>query len=404
MPADTVINERTPKVAWWRDEKKRAIVIQVSLLALTFYGLATIFNNTVANLAKRGIKTGFDFLSDVANFSIPLNFSPFWNFELGTSEYWEVFVIGIQNTLFISLLGIPAATLLGVFIGILRLSPNALVRWLSGTYIEIFRNTPLLLQLLLWTFALFPPILALLPPVNASVIVGGAVFNSAGFYLPAPIMSTTSISVLFAWLVLTFAAMWGTARYANRRRDETGKILPVWLINIAIFLVALVVLIIVVNNFLELDYPVKKGLNYRGGMRPPIQLIILWFGLVVYTAAFIAECVRGGIKSVNVGQSEASMALGLKRGQRLKLVILPQALRVIIPPTISQFLNLIKNSSLAVAVGYPDITSIWAGLALNQTGQSLIIIGMTVLVYEVLSLFTSWLSNVYNRSVQLTER
>lgn len=396
--------QQPSKIAWWRNAKQRAIAIQLALAAVVGYSFYVIYGNTVANLAKRGIKTGFGFLSDEANFSIPLNFTPFWNFVLGESLYWEVFVIGIQNTLFVSLLGIPAAALLGVLVGIMRLSPNALLRWFASAYIEIFRNTPLLLQLMFWAFAVFPPLMALLPNVRESIEVGGAVFNNTGFYLPAPVTNTAGVITMVVWFVGTLAAMWAVARYGTRHRDATGKRFPVIWSNCGILLVSIVLFSIFSGYFLELDYPVKKGLNYRGGFRPPIQLIILWFGLVIYTASFIAECVRGGILSVNVGQSEAAMAVGLRRVDRMRLIILPQALRVIIPPSISQFLNLIKNSSLAVAVGYPDITNIWAGIALNQTGQSLIIIGMTVVVYETLSLLTSWLTNVYNRSVQIKER
>ncbi len=367
--------------------------------------LWTIFNNVTTKLVARGIKTGFSFLEDVAPFSIPLNFSPFWDFELGTSVYWDVFVIGIQNTAIVSALGIPTALLLGILIGILRLSPNWLMRALSSVYIEVFRNTPLLLQLLMWTFAVFPPLFNQLPIASESIVIGsGIVLNNAGIYLPLLVFSNTSWILFGAFSIGTIVLIYRIKHWARKRQFNTGQTFPMFTVSLLIIFVALVVFYFVARSSFMIDLPVKRGLNYSGGMRPPFQLIILWLGLTVYTAAFIAENVRGGIVSVNAGQSEAGMSLGISRMMRLRLIILPQALRVIIPPTISQFLNLIKNSSLAVAIGYPDLTNIWAGIALNQTGQSVIIIAMTIAVYEILSLSIAALTNWYNAKTQITER
>lgn len=392
-------------IPWHRNPVVRAWTAQILLIAFTLWAVLTIYGNTVTNLAERGIKTGFLFMDTVAPFAIPLNFSPFWEYTLGESMYWEVLIIGIQNTLIISLIGIPSATFLGLIIGIARLSPNWLIRKLSGAYVECFRNTPLLLQLMFWGFAIFPLLKEMLPPVNSSIfLTGGTVINNAGIFLPLPVFDAVG-ALLFGGVIATgLAACWLTVRWAKKRQDTEGKQFPIMSACLILLVVAAIAGFWLAGDNYHLDLPVKKGLNYRGGMRPPFQLLILWFGLTVYTAAFIAENVRGGLLAVQHGQTEAGMALGLQRMQRLRLVILPQAMRVIIPPTISQFLNLTKNSSLAVAIGYPDITNIWAGIALNQTGQSLIIIAITLLVYECLSLLTSALLNWYNKRVMITER
>ena len=384
--------------------QKRAIVVQATLIGLTAWGLYVIYQNTVANMRERGIKTGFQFLTDTSTFSIPLNFNPFWDFTLGESTYWDVFIIGIQNTIIVAMLGIPTATILGVALGTSLLSPNWLLRKLSVSFVEVFRNTPLLLQLLFWGFAIFPVLFNSLPPVKESIIVGGAAINNAGVYLPAPVLTTAGSWMLVAFLAAAAGAIWWTNRWAHQRQDATGQQFPMLLFSVGVVVLALLLFVLVSGDNLTFEFPEKKGLNYRGGMRPPKELLVLWFGLTIYTSTYIAENVRAGILAVSAGQSEAGMALGLSRVMRMKLVIMPQAMRVIIPPTISQFLNLTKNSSLAVAIGYPDIVNIWAGIALNQTGQALIIIGMTIVVYECINGLTSLGINLYNRTVQIKER
>ena len=387
-----------------RNPAVRAWGTQILVIGLAVWAVATIYSNTVTNLNERGIKTTFGFMTEVAPFAFPLNFTPFWEIVLGESKYWEIFVAGVQNTILISLMGIPAATIIGIIIGIARLSPNWIVRKLTGVYIEIFRNTPLLLQLLFWAFAVFPLAFNKLPPAKDSIIVGNMVINNSGIYLPHYSLSAPGWAVMLAAIAAAAGIIWLLAGWARRRHDATGRPFPVVLAAIAILMVFIGFGLLASSGWGEFEFPVKKGFNYQGGARPPIQLLVLWTGLTLYTAAFIAENVRGGILAVNKGQTEAAMALGLHRTLRLKLVILPQALRVIIPPTISQYLNLTKNSSLAVAVGYPDLYNIWTGVALNQTGQSLIIIAMTIMVYETLSLLTSALVNWYNNRVQIPER
>ncbi len=391
-------------IPWHRNPTVRAAVSQILVVALALWAVFEIYTNTVANLEERGIKSGFGFLGEVAPFAFPLNFTPFWEIVLGESRYWEIFIAGVQNTILVSLLGIPAATFLGVVVGVARLSPNWLLRKLTGIYIEIFRNTPLLLQLLFWAFAIFPIAFNKLPPAKDSILVGNWVFNNSGIYMPAYSLEPVGASILAAFVVAACIGIWQMAKWAHRRQDQTGKPFPIVTASLGVLIAAVAVGLWVTSGYGEFELPVKKGFNYTGGLRPPIQLLVLWAGLTLYTAAFIAENVRGGILAVSKGQTEAAMSLGLHRTQRLKLVILPQALRVIIPPTISQYLNLTKNSSLAVAVGYPDLYNVWTGIALNQTGQSLVIIALTILVYEALSLITSGFVNWYNSKVQITER
>ena len=396
--------DKKAAVPFWRNPTVRSWIVQATLLGLTAWGLLVIYGNTIENMRDRGIKIGFGFLTDTSTFSIPLNFNPFWDFVLGESIYWDVFIIGIQNTIIIALLGIPTATILGVVLGVSLISPNWLLRKLSIIFIETFRNTPLLLQLLFWAFAIFPIFFNSLPSVKESIIVGGAVFNSSGIYIPAPVFSGFVDALFVIALVLVVGGIWAVRRWAKKRQDDTGKPFPMITFSIVWTLALFVLFILLSGDGLTYEFPELKGLNYRGGLRPPKELLVLWFGLTIYTSTYIAENVRAGIISVNVGQSEAGMALGVNRILRMRLVIMPQAMRVIIPPTISQFLNLTKNSSLAVAVGYPDIVNIWAGIALNQTGQALIIILMTVVVYECINGLTSLFINFYNRKVQIQER
>jgi len=269
-------------------------------------------------------------------------------------------------------------------------------------YIEIFRNAPLLLQIMFWNFAIF---LASLPAPRQSVEMGAFYLNNRGLHMPKPIIADDVRFWIWIGLVtLIFVGCLRFARWAKHRFEDTGKPLPVFWINTATLVLMGYLAYRIAGSPLTFDVPVLGRFNFSGGGQIPLPLFSLWFALVLYTAAFIAENVRAGIQSVSHGQSEAASALGLTRAQTVKLVVIPQALRVIIPPTISQYLNLTKNSSLAVAVGYEEIVSLWAGITLNQTGQALIIIAMTIFVYECLSLTTSAILNWYNRRVQLTER
>jgi general L-amino acid transport system permease protein len=384
-----------------RNPRVRAIFIQVAAVIALAWALGTIFANTIHNLEERGIKTGFHFMDDVAPFAIPANFFPFWEFTLGESQYWEVFVIGVQNTILISVLGIVTATLLGFIIGVLRLSPNWLIRKYASMYIEIFRNTPLLLQLLFWNFAVFLDIIV--APKQSWNFADAVFLNKAGLYLPLPIFSAFAAGLFVAAIIAAIFFSVMLARWARKRQDETGRPFPVILCALALF-AALPALALLVGG-VHFDFPALQGFNFKGGMRLPLVGFVLWFGLSLYTAAFIAENVRGGILAVSRGQTEAAGALGLRRGSALRLVIIPQAMRVIIPPTISQFLNLTKNSTLSAAsVGFPELFNIWTGIAFNQSNQALIVMGMTMAVFVTLSFLTSALLNWYNKRAQLKER
>jgi general L-amino acid transport system permease protein len=393
------VTEKT-RIPFHRDPAVRAIAAQLVALVLVAYGLYAVFENTVDNLVARGIQTGIGFFDEVAPFKI--GFSPFLDFSLGQTTYFEVFLIGIQNTILIAILGIVAATILGFFVGVVRLSPNWLASRVALSYIEMFRNTPLLLQIMFWNFAVFLPSL---PAPKNSIELGAVYLNARGIHIPTPVVeSTTGVWIWIALMVALCVGLYRFARTARARFEETGERLPVVWINLVGLLLGGYVLYWVAGSPLGWDTPELGRFNFKGGGQLPLPMFSLWFALTVYTSAFIAENVRAGIQSVSHGQTEAAHALGLSRKDTVNLVVIPQALRVIIPPTISQYLNLTKNSSLAVAVGYEEIVALWAGISLNQTGQALIIIGMTIAVYECLSLFTSAVLNWYNRRVQLSER
>lgn len=392
---------RRSRIPFYRNPAVRGVAVQITVLALVLWALYTIFDNTVTNLNQRGIQTGFGFLDQVAPFGI--SFSPFIDFKLGETTYWSVFFIGIQNTIIVSLLGVVVATILGFVVGVARLSPNFFLSRFASVYIEIFRNVPLLLQIMFWNFAVFLP---LFPGPRDSLTIADEIFlNNRGLYLPRPILSDTAGAyALVIAIALGMFAIFAFDRWARAKQYHSGIRPPGRLYGIATLagLVALVFLLL--PSPVTFDIPELGRFNLSGGMELPLPLFALWFALTTYTAAFIAENVRGGIISVSKGQTEAAESLGLPRPRMLRLVIIPQAMRVIIPPTISQYLNLTKNSSLAVAVGYPELVSVWAGISLNQTGQALVIIAMTIMVYEALSLTTSAILNWYNRRVQMVER
>jgi len=393
------VTERT-RIPLHRDPKFRALVIQILALTFVVYGFYSLFQTTVDNLVARGIQTGTSFFDEVAPFQI--GFSPFFDYKLGESTYIDVFFVGIQNTILVAVLGIIAATLLGFLIGVARLSPNWLISRGALVYIEIFRNVPLLLQIMFWNFAIF---LSSLPAPKNSIEIGVFYLNARGFHTPMPLVEDSiGFTLWMAMLALLCVGLIVFSRRAKVRFEETGQQLPVAWISLGAIIGGGYVLYFIAGSPLVFEVPVLGRFNFKGGGQLPLPLFSLWFALTLYTAAFIAENVRAGIQSVSHGQTEASHALGLSRKDTVRLVTIPQALRVIIPPTISQYLNLTKNSSLAVAVGYEELVAVWAGITLNQTGQALVIIGMTVAVYECLSLFTSFVLNWYNKRIQLTER
>jgi general L-amino acid transport system permease protein len=385
-----------PRWTGWNDPRLRALVFQVVFLVAVLAVLGFIVHNTLANLESRGISTGFDFLANEAGFGIIQTLVDYSE----TSSFGRTFLVGLLNTLLVSLLGILLATLLGFLIGVARLSRNWLVSRLAGTYIEVFRNIPLLLQIFFWYFA----VLRALPRPRESLALGEAVFlNLRGLYLPRPLFEPDFGWVLAALALAVVAALllgsWG-----RRRRRRTGHGLPTGWIGGGLILLLPVLTFLLAGAPLAWELPALRGFNFQGGITVIPELAALLLALSTYTAAFIAEIVRAGILAVPKGQTEAASALGLKRGQVLRLVIIPQALRVIIPPLTSQYLNLLKNSSLATAIGYPDLVNVFAGTTLNQTGQAVEVIAMTMAVYLSISLAISLFMNWYNARIALTER
>ncbi|GAL16406.1 glutamate aspartate transport system permease protein GltJ [Vibrio astriarenae] len=374
----------------------RSVTFQILAIVGLLFFFYTIVNNALTNLEARGIATGFGFLEQEAGFGIGLTLVEYDE----TFSYGRTFLVGLLNTALVSVLGIIVATVLGFAIGIARLSSNWLVSRLAAVYIEIFRNIPLLLQIFFWYFA----VLQVLPSPRQSLSLGEAIFlNVRGLYFPAPVFNEGSGLVIGA-LIIGVVATVAISIWAKNKQKLTGQQTPLGRIAFGLCVALPLVVFFIAGKPISLDYPALKGFNFRGGVSIIPELAALLLALSIYTASFIAEIVRSGINAVNHGQTEAAMSLGLPRSRTLKLIVIPQALRIIIPPLTSQYLNLTKNSSLAMAIGYPDLVSVFAGTTLNQTGQAIEIIAMTMAVYLSLSLITSALMNLYNRKVALVER
>lgn len=387
---------RATNIPWWRTRRTQDIAFQVLLLAGLFALVFVMTTNAIAAIERQNIATGFAFLNNTAGFDIVQTLIRYDE----TSTYARVLLVGILNTLLVASIGIVLATLLGFVIGIGQLSGNWLVARLCRAYIEIVRNTPLLLQLFVWYFA----VLRALPGPRESWGFADAVFlNNRGLYLPGPHAETGFWFVLFAFAAGVVAAF-VVARRAKRLREQTGQGQSVLPLVSALVIVPPVIASALAGFPLTFSWPQLSGLNFDGGLVVLPELMALIVALATYTASFIAEIVRAGIQGVAKGQTEAAQALGLQRGQTLRLVVVPQAMRQIIPPLTSQYLNLTKNSSLAVAIAYPDLVSVFAGTSLNQTGQAIEIIGITMAVYLTISLLTSAFMNWYNARIALTER
>jgi general L-amino acid transport system permease protein len=383
-------------LAFWNDARIRGLLLQAAFLLGVLLLAGVMIDNTLQNLAQRGISTGFAFLSSEAGFGILQSLIDYSE----SSSFGRTFLVGLLNTLLVSLLGVLLATLLGFLIGVARLSHNWLLARLADLYVEVFRNIPLLLQIFFWYFA----VLRALPGPRDSLALGEALFlNLRGLYLPRPLPGD---GFGWVWLALlaAFVASLALLRWARRRQERRGLPFPAVRVSLLLMLLLPAATFWILGGPLSWELPVLRGFNYRGGITLIPELTALLLALSIYTAAFIAEIVRSGILAIPKGQTEAAQALGLRRGQVLRLVIIPQALRVIIPPLTNQYLNLIKNSSLATAIGYPDLVSVFAGTTLNQTGQAVEVIAMTMAVYLLISLTVSLLMNGYNRKMALVER
>ena len=374
----------------------RAVFFQLLLLCCVGLLMYTAITNALGNLEQRGISTGFDFLGQTAGFGIGMSLIPYDE----THTYGATFIVGLLNTALVAGLGIALATVMGFIIGVARLSKNWLLSRVAAVYIEVFRNLPLLLQILFW----YTVVLQALPSPRNSLSFADAIFlNVRGLFLPAleahPGAGWVGLSVL-----VSVCGAVVIHRFNHRRQQQTGRLIPAWRLSAALMVLLPMVTFFLAGKPLGIEYPELKGFNFRGGIDVMPELFALLIALSIYTAAFIAEIVRSGIMSVSKGQTEAANALGLPSAKVLKLVVIPQAMRVIIPPLTSQYLNLVKNSSLAMAIGYPDLVSVFAGTTLNQTGQAIEIIAMTMAVYLTFSLLTSLLMNIYNRKMALVER
>lgn len=384
------------KAAIWNDPKYRSLFFQAVLLALVVWGGMTIFNNTTANMERQGISSGFGFMQTTAGFGIITHLIEYTE----SSSYGRAFLVGLLNTLLLSFLGVIAATILGVIVGVSRLSKNWLISKIATVYIETFRNIPLLLQIFFWYFA----VLRALPGPKNSVNWGDIFFlNNRGFYSPTPVYGDGFSLIVWA-LIVGFIASFFVGRWAKKRQEQTGQQFHTIYASLGL-IIGLPLLAALVTGFpLSWTVPVLKGFNFVDGMVIIPEFMAMWVSLSIYTASFIAEIVRAGIQSVDHGQTEASMALGVSSRNTLRFVVLPQALRVIIPPLTNQYLNLTKNSSLAAAIAYPDLVSIFTGTVLNQTGQAIEVIAITMGVYLTISLSISAVMNWYNARMALVER
>ena len=386
---------RAPRRRWsWNDPATRALIYQILILGLVALGVWYLASNTLHNLAARNISTGFAFLHDEAGFAIGESM-----IEYGPADtYGHAVVVGLLNTLKVSVIGVIVATLFGTLLGICRLSKNWLISRLSSLYIEVMRNIPLLLQLFFW-YAL---ITELMPgPRQALQPVANVFISNRG--LKIPWFKGDAMDWIFGGLALAIVLIVLVAHWGRRRQDATGKIFPLGRTALGLLIFVPLLAFFLSGGSLELDRPELKGFNFQGGLNMSPEFTALLLGLVTYTSAFVGEVVRSGIQAVNQGQWEAASSIGLSRARTLRLIILPQAMRVIIPPMTSQYLNLTKNSSLAVAIGYPDIVAV-TNTVLNQTGQAIEGIMIIMAAYLVVSLSISIFMNWYNKRIALVER
>jgi general L-amino acid transport system permease protein len=388
---------RTPpkKRDWsWRSQAFRGLLYQVIAIAIIGALVWFLAHNTIENMRVRGIKSGFDFLTQPAGFDIG---EPLFGYD-SNNPYWKAFLVGVGNTLRVAIIGIVLTTILGTLIGVGRFSRNGLVRGLCYAYVEFFRNVPILIQLLMW-YLIFAE---LLPDISEAKQLGSIYLSKGGVTYPAPVWGAG-----YLWAIAGFFGGLSAALFyriwARKRFEATGKEVSTLLAPLAIVIGLTIIGWIIGGMPTEMRVPTKGEFAVEGGASLTPEFLAVLFGLVLYTAAFVAEVVRSGIASVPRGQSEAAQAIGLSKGQEMQKVLLPQALRVIIPPMTNQYLNLTKNSSLAVAIGYPDVVSI-SNTALNQTGRAVECIAIIMLVYLTTSLSTSFFMNWYNAKAAIKER
>ena len=368
------------------------------LFVILIFGFLTF--NAQVNMDNRGIDFGFGFLKQEASFDIQFSLVEYD----GLDPYWWAYVAALLNTLLVAALGIIFCTILGVIVGVARLSPNYLIRNAAAWYVEFFRNIPLLLQIFFWYYA---ALRALPLPQDAEPLLGFSYMTIKGFYIPAMVWG--NLNIFLYSLLCAIIGIFVVRIYAKRLQENEGKQLPVFFISIGLITILPFLSFLLGGVTLDFDLPVLKELSatsftYEGGIGLPPELIALTLALSLYTATFVAECVRAGIQGISKGQKEAAASIGLTPNQILKLVVMPQALRIIIPPTTNQYLNLTKNSSLAAAIAYPDLVLVFAGTALMQTGKAIEIVSITMLTYLTLSLAIAALMNWYNKRIEIKEK
>ena len=382
----------------WRNQESRAVIIQILTMMIVFALIAMIGRNIVINLAAQGKDFSFGFLMWPAAYDI--TFSPFIDYT-SKSSHLDAAIVGALNTLLVAAAGIVLASIMGFIMGILRLSNNWLINRIVYVFLEFMRNIPVLIHIL----ALYSLTVVLLPPVRKAIDVGGGYFflSNRGFYVPSPIYEPGA-EIIGITFILAIIVSYFFNKWAKKVQSETGKIYPVFMITTSIILGATVVAYFLTGMPVSWEVPVLKGFNFKGGMSIKPEFLALWLALSYYTACFIAEIVRAGILSVNKGQTEASYALGFKPNRTLQLIIIPQALRVMVPPLCSTYLNLMKNSSLAIAIGYMDITATLGGISLMQTGKEMETMLIVMAFYLVISLLISAFMNWFNMRIKLTQR
>jgi len=386
----------TSSPSFFNNPRNRSIIYQLLLLFGLGYFFYGIVSNTLANMEARGIKSGYDFLFTTAGFDILMSLVPYD----ATHTYGRTFIVGLLNTILVSVIGIILSTIVGFIMGVAHFSHNWLIRKIAVAYVETFRNIPLLLQIFFWYFA----VLAALPSARQSLSLGEAVFlNVRGLYFPG-LNAESGAGFVYAAIAIAIASIFVLKRWAKKRQDDTGQQFPVMKASLGILFGLPLIALLISGVPFTWDFPELKGFNFRGGVTVIPELIALALALTVYTGAFIAEAVRAGIQAVPHGQTEAARSLGLRESKIMKLIVVPQAMRVIVPLLNSEYQSLVKNSTLATAIGYPDLFTVFVGTTLNQTGQAIEIVFMTMAVYFVINMTISFLMNRFNASVSLAER
>lgn len=397
MSTEHIAPEKASSGSFINNPRNRAIFYQALLLIGLGYFFYSIISNALTNMEARGIKSGFDFLFTAAGFDILMTLVPY----SATSSYAMTFVVGLLNTILVSIIGIILATLIGFIMGVAYFSQNWLVKRLSVIYVETFRNIPLLLQVFFWYFA----VLAALPSARESLSLGEIIFlNVRGLFVPDLVGEGIGSSLVYSSVVVAIVGIVMMKKWAKKRQDETGEQFPVMRASLGLFFGLPLVLLVVTGFPFTWDYPVLTGFNFQGGITVIPELMALTIALAVYTGAFIAEAVRAGIQSVPNGQTEAARSIGLRENRIMSLIIVPQAMRVIVPLLNSEYQSLVKNSTLATAIGYPDLFTVFVGTSLNQTGQAIEIVFMTMAVYFAINMTISFFMNRFNESVALSER